>query len=82
MESKVHDQMSQVRVTLIDYGMGNIWSVVSALKFLGADITVSSDPKVVKDAEVLLNFPNKTRLVGSFGLTPVTVDLISHHLHV
>lgn len=61
MESKVHDHMSKVRVTLVDYGMGNIWSVVSALKFLGADITVSSDPKVVKDANALL-LPG----VGSF----------------
>lgn len=61
MESKVHDHMSKSRVTLVDYGMGNIWSVVSALKFLGADVTVSSDPKVVKDAKTLL-LPG----VGSF----------------
>jgi glutamine amidotransferase len=61
MDSTVHRRMSEVRVTIIDYGMGNIWSVMSALKFLGADVVVTSDPKVVSDAKVLL-LPG----VGSF----------------
>ena len=52
METKVHHRMSKARVTLVDYGIGNIWSVISALKFLDADVTVSSDPKVVKDAKI------------------------------
>ena len=61
METKVHHRMSKVRVTLVDYGMGNTWSVISALKFLDADITVSSDPRVIKDSKILL-LPG----VGSF----------------
>jgi glutamine amidotransferase len=61
METKVYSRMSNYEVTLIDYGMGNIWSVVSALKYLGCDVNVSSDPDVIKEAEILL-LPG----VGSF----------------
>ena len=61
METKVYRCMSNVKVTLIDYGMGNIWSVISALKYLDCDVTVSSDPLVIKEAETLL-LPG----VGSF----------------
>ena len=50
-------------VVVIDYGMGNIWSVLSALDFLGAEAIVSSDPSVIVDAEALV-LPG----VGSFRL--------------
>ena len=53
--------MSNANVTIIDYGMGNIWSVVSALKYLNCGIEVSSDPSVIKNAKILL-LPG----VGSF----------------
>jgi glutamine amidotransferase len=49
------------RVTIIDYGMGNIWSVVSALKYLNCEVEVSSDPSIVTSAKTLL-LPG----VGSF----------------
>lgn len=53
--------MRQVDVTIIDYGMGNIWSVVSALRFLEANVKVSSDPKEVEKSKSLI-LPG----VGSF----------------
>ncbi len=46
---------------VIDYGMGNIWSVVSALRFLGATPEVCSDPGRVMRARRLV-LPG----VGSF----------------
>lgn len=61
MEAEVYSCMSNIKVTLIDYGMGNIWSVISALKYLGYNVIVSSDPDVIKEAETLL-LPG----VGSF----------------
>ena len=30
---------------IIDYGMGNLWSVKSALNFIGVETLVTSDPK-------------------------------------
>lgn len=53
--------MSKRRVTVIDYGMGNIWSVLSALRYLDCNPTVSSDPDEVAGADTLL-LPG----VGSF----------------
>jgi glutamine amidotransferase len=53
--------MTNVSVTIIDYGMGNIWSVMSALKYLNYDVEVSSDPTVIRSAKTLL-LPG----VGSF----------------
>lgn len=48
-------------VVIVDYGMGNLWSVLNALRFLGADPSVSGDPATVTTADVLI-LPG----VGSF----------------
>lgn len=53
--------MSNLKVTLIDYGMGNIWSVKSALNHLGCNVKVSSDSSVIKKSRMLV-LPG----VGSF----------------
>lgn len=34
-------------VVIVDYGMGNLFSVASALRYLGAEPSISSDPEVV-----------------------------------
>lgn len=49
------------QVTVIDYGMGNIWSVTNALRYLQADTVVSSDPELIAQADSLI-LPG----VGSF----------------
>ena len=48
-------------VSIIDYGMGNLWSVKSAFEFLGKTTIITSDPNVVSSAKVLI-LPG----VGSF----------------
>ena len=53
--------MSKTQVVLVDYGMGNLWSVMSALSYLDCEVIVSSNPIVVEQAETLL-LPG----VGSF----------------
>lgn len=53
--------MTNFRITVIDYGMGNLWSVLNALKYLGCTPVVSSDPKEIADSDTLL-LPG----VGSF----------------
>ena len=53
--------MSNSNITVIDYGMGNLWSVLSALRYLGCNPTVSSDPDEIARADSLL-LPG----VGSF----------------
>lgn len=53
--------MSLPNVTIIDYGMGNLWSVSNALNFLGYKSKISGDPDEIVKAEILL-LPG----VGSF----------------
>ena len=50
-------------IVVVDYGMGNLKSVINAFARLNADITLSSDPNVVKDAPVVV-LPG----VGAFGM--------------
>jgi glutamine amidotransferase len=49
------------KVIIVDYGMGNLWSVLSALRYLGAEPIVSGDPAEVAGADALV-LPG----VGSF----------------
>lgn len=53
--------MSNSNITVVDYGMGNLWSVLSALRYLGCNPTASSDPDEISRAGSLL-LPG----VGSF----------------
>ena len=56
-------------VTIIDYGMGNIWSVVNALKYLGYNSVVTSNVKEITSAECLI-LPG----VGSFRKAMVSIE--------
>jgi imidazole glycerol-phosphate synthase subunit HisH len=42
------------RIVVVDYGMGNRRSVEKALQRVGADATVSGEPRVLRDADGLL----------------------------
>jgi glutamine amidotransferase len=53
--------MKQPIVTVIDYGMGNICSVINALEYLGGSVVLTSDPGQIKSADHLI-LPG----VGSF----------------
>jgi len=50
------------QVTLVDYGLGNLFSVAQALKFCGAEVSLASTPEGVKAADFLV-LPG----VGAFG---------------
>ena len=49
------------KVVVIDYGMGNTWSVLSALKYIGIDCELSNDKNQISNADCIL-LPG----VGSF----------------
>jgi len=51
-----------LKVTVIDYGAGNLSSICNALGFLGADVEVTDKPRDILEAERLI-LPG----VGSFG---------------
>ena len=51
-----------MKVVIVDYGLGNLWSVRNAFEFVGADVIVSSDPSRVSRGDCLI-LPG----VGNFG---------------
>ena len=64
--------MSQ-KLVIIDYGMGNLWSVKSALRYLGADPVISSDTSTIANADVLIlpgvgSFQNAMNKLESQGI--------------
>ncbi len=50
-------------IIVVDYGMGNLKSVLNAFSKLDADIAISSDPKAIREAPVIV-LPG----VGAFGI--------------
>jgi glutamine amidotransferase len=53
--------VGKTQVVIIDYGMGNLWSVASAIRFLGAEALITSNTKEISSAKFLI-LPG----VGSF----------------
>lgn len=41
-------------IAIIDYGVGNLFSLSSSLKSIGADIVVTGDPQIIKQADKLI----------------------------
>ncbi len=41
-------------IAIVDYGVGNLFSLISSFKYIGADITVTSDPDVIKSCDKII----------------------------
>ena len=41
-------------IAIVDYGVGNLFSLISSFKKIGADISVTADPKVISDADGII----------------------------
>ena len=49
-------------IAIVDYGVGNLFSLQSSLQYLGVKVVVSGDPKVLRQADKII-LPG----VGAFG---------------
>ena len=49
-------------IAIVDYGVGNLFSLKSSLAFIGADAVVTSDEEVLRSADKII-LPG----VGAFG---------------
>jgi glutamine amidotransferase len=66
---------------IVDYGMGNLWSVFSALRYLGAAPIVSADPDVVAKANTLIlpgvgSFNKAMQALNNSGLADALRDAV------
>ena len=63
-------EMSSLQVSILDYGAGNVLSVVNSIKAAGyPNVTFISDPSDIASARVIV-FPG----VGSFGEAMATLN--------
>ena len=66
-------------VTVVDYGLGNIFSVVKAFEMIGADVQVSSNPDDIRAADHLVlpgvgAFANGMQFLKDKGLDTVLTE--------
>lgn len=73
--------MKQQNIIVIDYGMGNLWSVVSALEYLGFKPKICSDPNEIRQASSLIlpgvgSFRNAMIALGQNGLDQAIIEAV------
>lgn len=66
-------------IAIIDYGVGNLFSLKSSFAFLGKEVTVTSDPAVLAQADRLIlpgvgAFEDAARKLRESGLDRVVLD--------
>ena len=67
---------------IIDYGVGNLFSLVCSFKKIGADVVVSSDPEVIKKAKRIIlpgvgAFEDAAKKLFSSGLAEVLKERVA-----
>ncbi len=67
-------------ITIIDYGMGNLFSLSSSLMRLNAPYTITSDPEIIKNAEKVIlpgvgEASSAMRNIKEYGLEEVIKNL-------
>lgn len=70
------------KVTVVDYGMGNLWSVTSALRYLGAECDFSNDPHAIAQADTLLlpgvgSFRKAMQVLDSTGIADAVREAVT-----
>ena len=81
MESEIQGNMKK-EVVIIDYGMGNLWSVKSALDFIGVETIISSDPKKITAANILVlpgvgAFRRAMTSLNKTGISEAIIEAVS-----
>lgn len=66
-------------ICIIDYGVGNLFSLTSSLKFIGADSVVSSDPDVIRRADKIIlpgvgAFEDARQKLSASGLDKLVIE--------
>ena len=61
MATKIYNKIKSRKVTIIDYGMGNIGSLSNAFRYLGANVNITGDPSEIEKSNIAI-LPG----VGSF----------------
>ncbi len=66
-------------IAIVDYGVGNIFSLYSSFKYIGAEVMLTSDPEFIKKADKIIlpgvgAFADAAKKLRDSGLADVVVD--------
>ena len=66
-------------IAVVDYGVGNLFSLVSSLKMIGAESIVTGDPELIRSAEKIIlpgvgAFEDAKKKLSDSGLDKVIVE--------
>ena len=74
--------MNHRSCVVIDYGMGNIFSVLNALKAIGVEGILTNNRNIIKNAESIIlpgvgAFPNAIRKINNNGINQSILEFLS-----
>ena len=74
--------MSSPKVTVIDYSMGNVWSVISAFKYLGSEVELVANPEVLSKSRIMVlpgvgSFKKGMEALKERGIDEAIVDAVT-----
>ncbi len=66
-------------IAIVDYGVGNIFSLYSSFKYIGAEVMLTSDPEIIKRADKIIlpgvgAFADASKKLRDSGLADVVVS--------
>ena len=66
-------------IAIVDYGVGNLFSLISSFKFIGAEIEVTSDPDVIRKSDKIIlpgvgAFEDARRKLYDTGLDKIIIE--------
>lgn len=67
--------MTAPKIALLDYGVGNLYSVANALSVAGGDVVITSDPAVIQSAD-------KVMLPGVGAMRDAMANMVAHGIDI
>ncbi len=70
-------------IAIVDYGVGNIFSLYSSFKYIGAEVVLTSDPAEIKKADKIIlpgvgAFADAAKKLRDSGLADVVVEEVKN----
>ena len=70
-------------IAIVDYGVGNIFSLYSSFKYIGAEVVLTSDPDEIRKADKIIlpgvgAFADAAKKLRDSGLAEVVVDEVKN----
>jgi imidazole glycerol-phosphate synthase subunit HisH len=80
MDAIISDSIMS-KISIIDYDMGNVWSIVSALKYLGVDSELISDPEKISNSKLIIlpgvgSFQKAMEILKSRGMDEAIINSV------